>query len=771
MKKLIIVLLLTAFVFLIYQKTKTTESFETLENKIQDRTNPLASKTNPIANPASKQGISEKDASSLRNMMITALNPNEQQATGNGNVREEPNAELLSPRIDTENDLLGHVKYCKEQGKKKNPFEDPKFSQLCGMCMTSGSLITGETFSEPTGVVVWPADKERALKRQKEENASFPIITPTLKSATCTGSSGPSLAITQKDFEAFKERHTCQQNKTLTSSCAVCQSNNNFSYVPASGGRQMISLVLFGKGKSTILLNGKEVKGVELNENSPAQIELGVINEADLIQINTVDAVGVFVYGALLSKVPNGNPFTMDIGRFLRKDSETGSTPRTGGTKSFSAVRLFLTKLIPSKNPRSLSIEGTLPLTFVEADQLASIDCPNAPYLRSEDAVDLFTSDPCLKKGQKPNSYSMECVQSRILEGGCSATGDLYKSPMQSIGSKSISEFLSYVRGLVSKQDVKSVKLCTGKDVSTPCDSFLNSKTIPDKRCLSYLYSNVGAKGRLGNTYQDVSMPESAKFQSLTPVSTPQFCQPEGRLNPETPEGYSRLVSIAQKGYGGTIGIDAVKKYLSDVYKKATGQLDINIEDDKGGRKTSWNLCFGPTIAPIPNGTVRTNSKGVVQESKSCLSLPTSFIPRKNTILGTVNVTQNWSLSFLINPKGVVGDWGSIVHFTITGNNCCAVGDRAPGIWFFPNTTRFHIRIGDSKDGNWGFDTDAIPLNQDSSVYIECRNKSITLNINNTIRQYTQPNQRPTGTAKVYGGDPWYLSANASVNNFCYTPL
>lgn len=772
MKKLIIVLLVICIVFVFFStKRKTIEPFTSLEDKIQARTNPLAIQTSPIKNPAAEVGISEKDASALQKMMITALNPNEQIPTGDGNVREVVNYDPLSPRLDTENDLLGHVKFCEEQGKKENPFEDPKFSQLCGMCMTSGSLITGETFSGPTGVVVWPADKERAYKRQKENNTPFPIITPTLKAATCTGSSGPSLAINQKDFQTFKQRHTCQQNSTLTSECAVCQSNNTFSYIPASGGRQMISLILYGKGSSSVQVNTKLIKTVELNESMPSQIELGVVNEADLIQINTTDSIGVFIYGALVSKVPNGTPFTMDISKFIRKDSETGSTPKTGGTNSFSEVRLFLTKLIPSRDQKKLLLEGTLPLTFVEADQLASIDCPNAPYLRTEEAVDLFTTDPCLKRGQKPGSYSEECVKSKVLEGGCSASGDLYKSPMNLIGSKSITDFLSYVRGLVSKQDVKSVKFCTGKDVSTPCDTFLENKSTPDKTCLSYLYSNVGAKGRLGNSYQEAAANESSKYQSLTPNSNPQFCQKEGGLNPETSDGYSRLSSIAQKGYGGTVGIDAVRKYLSDVYKKATGDLDINKEDAKGGKKTSWELCFGPTIALAPTGQVRLNSQGIVQENRACTSLLTSFTPQQNKLIGTIPVKEDWSLSFIINPRDTFGDWTSIIHFTITGKDCCSVGDRTPAIFFIPNTTRLHIRIGDTKEANWGVDMNAIPLNQDSSIYIECKGKNVLVNINNTITTYLQPNQRASGTAKVYGGSPWRTPANCEIKNLCYRTL
>ena len=58
------------------------------------------------------------------------------------------------------------------------------------------------------------------------------------------------------------------------------------------------------------------------------------------------------------------------------------------------------------------------------------------------------------------------------------------------------------------------------------------------------------------------------------------------------------------------------------------------------------------------------------------------------TLSGT---TGNYRLSLDINPLGVVEDWGSIVHFTYTGDNCCNFGDRAPALFFWPGTTQLHV--------------------------------------------------------------------------------
>ena len=45
-----------------------------------------------------------------------------------------------------------------------------------------------------------------------------------------------------------------------------------------------------------------------------------------------------------------------------------------------------------------------------------------------------------------------------------------------------------------------------------------------------------------------------------------------------------------------------------------------------------------------------------------------------------VALPLDYEVSFELTPDAVkVEDWSSIVHFTATGENCCAYGDRVPG--------------------------------------------------------------------------------------------
>ena len=116
-------------------------------------------------------------------------------------------------------------------------------------------------------------------------------------------------------------------------------------------------------------------------------------------------------------------------------------------------------------------------------------------------------------------------------------------------------------------------------------------------------------------------------------------------------------------------------------------------------------------------------------------------------------------------------DWGSIVHFT-AGGDCCNFGDRSPGIWFQPGTTQLHVRVGDTIDGNWGIDTDALPLNTYTPVTLVCKGADVNMTVGTNTYTAKQPTRRFSGgNLTVYAGDPWYAAANATVANLDYQIL
>lgn len=147
---------------------------------------------------------------------------------------------------------------------------------------------------------------------------------------------------------------------------------------------------------------------------------------------------------------------------------------------------------------------------------------------------------------------------------------------------------------------------------------------------------------------------------------------------------------------------------------------------------------------------------------------------RQGRNVGTVDIpTGNYRLSFDITPHGNVQNWGSIVHVTNdpANGNCCAVGNRSPGIWFLPGTTTIHVRPGDASDGNWGLmNTDIpLPIGVKSSFLLVAKDKTITVTTGGRTYTLTQPTKRPTGKQfHIFMADPWYDAANATVENFIF---
>jgi hypothetical protein len=144
-------------------------------------------------------------------------------------------------------------------------------------------------------------------------------------------------------------------------------------------------------------------------------------------------------------------------------------------------------------------------------------------------------------------------------------------------------------------------------------------------------------------------------------------------------------------------------------------------------------------------------------------------------IAGYVDIpVGDYTLSFDItaNSKSM-GRWGNIIHVTNGQGDCCGLGMRAPAIWFFPDDTRLHVRIGSTADGNWGIDTDPLPLGQKVNFNLTTSGSQVNLSVNGKSYNQTQPGKRPTGTGfKIYMNDlklnPGYQAAPAKIQNFKY---
>ena len=146
----------------------------------------------------------------------------------------------------------------------------------------------------------------------------------------------------------------------------------------------------------------------------------------------------------------------------------------------------------------------------------------------------------------------------------------------------------------------------------------------------------------------------------------------------------------------------------------------------------------------------------------------------QNNQIGVIpGTTGNYILSFEIIPTALVLNYGSILHIT-NGADCCALGNRSPGFWFYPYSTLLYVIIGDSYNGLFqitGPEWQPLPLNVRTKITLECNGLDITLTVGAHVYRAKQPTVRFAGNLYVYAGDSLWPAATAQLYNVEYKIL
>ena len=600
---LLIILLYFANVYL--PSISLSSISEGFSEKALDRANPLAA-NELSSNNKIPIGISKADGIIQKLMHQTALNIPTSLVSENALTFSQVSPKNpIYPRIDNENSFLGLSKFCKDNAVGENPFSennDSTFDKNCGVCFSSGTLADGTPFSGKTGIVVYNKDKQLFNKEKEAKRHPFTRAIPSIKDGSrvsCNDSSKgpdakPVLAINKKDYDAFKKRGECIDNKQIGGGCGVCLNTNTISWVDPTGNFKSRTLYLWGSGSATLSVGGVNLGSEEtLDTTNAKSYNLDRFTEGDMVEL-TVTGPSSSVYGAFISKTPSDGKYVLAIDKFLLIDmANNGYFPRSGGSKSVtiegvSVKPILLRAQTASKNSQGineLKLQGNLPLTFVDSDQLAAFDCPNAPYITKQDDKDIFgVGGPCIiPTGQKRGLYTDECLKDTLISAGCSTGGTWYSDLdilRVDMANKSLAELTTDIKAGSSKDTDFQLK-CYGIDLTTPCDKFLESGGTVNKACLTYLYNGGDSRWtqrELGPIY--------------TGASSGDKCTPAGTMNPTNEN--SQLFAEAIKG------IDAVKTFLTETLRKARGNLNINKSDEDGGRNTSYNMCIGPSPIPTP---------------------------------------------------------------------------------------------------------------------------------------------------------------------------
>jgi len=128
-----------------------------------------------------------------------------------------------------------------------------------------------------------------------------------------------------------------------------------------------------------------------------------------------------------------------------------------------------------------------------------------------------------------------------------------------------------------------------------------------------------------------------------------------------------------------------------------------------------------------------------------------------------ISSNSNMSISFLLYISNTYNNWRNIFHISNNNNDCCNIGDRVPGLWIYPKSTRL-LLVNDIKMINnnkqVGVSTnDGIRLNRDCFITMTWSNTTVSIYENGLLkasRDYKLPLIAAIPEASFYIGDPWY---------------
>lgn len=143
----------------------------------------------------------------------------------------------------------------------------------------------------------------------------------------------------------------------------------------------------------------------------------------------------------------------------------------------------------------------------------------------------------------------------------------------------------------------------------------------------------------------------------------------------------------------------------------------------------------------------------------------TWYTPPLNNKIGKwsslgVNSNTSMTLSFMIKITEY-NNWRNLFHVTNTGNSCCNVGDRVPGIWITNNQTSLYIVNSTSVNGNDSFYSTTIPLNTPIQVDIQWSGIYTYVYYDGALVNTYYHNGLPVAAipdADVYLADPWSIT-------------
>jgi hypothetical protein len=662
-------------------------------------------------------------------------------------------------------------------------FDDPEFSKYCGVCFDIGKNSDKEKTAG--GLLIFEDDKKAAKKQGK------PGLLPDYK-ATIGFCPAGKLVATKKECLKLQRELLCAKNASFElPGCAQCFTTGGFAIVDPVQSPGVITgsgkIIIFGTGKLNVEEQGFEPqKDIQLNPNSGFTMTVKG-KEGTRIKFTLEPLKGqdtCYMSGVINGVISGGTgQFNYDLMKITMVDEKSGRKPRSLGKEMKEKV--IVTKMAPAFGQTSLTNVVIVPFSFTDPSTYESTTCNNGPFMTLEDSADFANTNPCYKKGSGPGKYSLECLQDTWDANGCESGGKGYPKDAASASAlmsgpggnflklNEIADFI-YNKSLVTstgvdengqKQSIKEWSaasvFCTGREITSPCDTPEKDKGPLSPDCIVWLWNNQGSKkgpdgkvDRIGATYYPTEAVSLFGSGGVT-----RGCQTNGTLAPLGADGKNNKDVIAYWQKQG--GVNNVKKVMADLHRAANAQLAADDE-----LAPYFRQCYGDIkLAARPENPNKCSSN----------LLPVSYKPTRGKVIGNFTMTQDYKLEFDITIHGTTDTWGSVLYISqknFNANN--GFGDRTPGIWVTPNSYggvgQLHVRFGDPSDPNKGFDHLAgCTVGKKSRFTMEAKGKDITVTIDSKTYRMTQPRYRYSGSVIAYSGDPSWHAANCTLDNVCLT--
>lgn len=698
----------------------------------------LMDPTNNVLLPPnfSKEDVNRVDSNLKRSMRSALAVPNDPSFQLKPGSKKDI---LMNP--ESEGTAMAAIKTCEAIKQIDcNAFDKEDFAFNCGVCFKDGQ--TGSGNPQLGGLFITEDDRASAEAVAKRMNSRKVNYAPSV------GKCAPNMFVTTKaQCESLKKQLECQSKQSFDSpGCSTCFQDGNFQYLAPELVKEDPRIVVAGSG--TLLLTkvgSNEVNVKQTLSSSPAEIPIPNFEEGDVLQFDVSPATAQ-LSGYLVGATPSGD-FRIDIARLMQTDVVTGSKPRIAGVlkvgdDSYSVMR-------PGRGKDAMKLTLLNTFTFLETSEQEAITCGSSPFITKETSASFLESNPCFKKGQKPGSYSLDCLQQTFVGAGCSTEGEAYPSTqakaqalMSGPGGRQLT--IGEIGGAVYDKSTvaytglnpdgsrmgiqdwdKVSRFCTGKSITSPCD-FDNKDGGPlGVECLSYLWKNTGAvenlPGNVGPTYSG-----DQKVASLNAMNNDRFCTPNGTMAPVDANGKLNADAIRiaqQKG-----GVAGVKAFYDSIHRVANDNTKTDAE-----RQEAIMQCYGIGL----NKVEAQKTDEAADQTVQAACVPTMILdsitnPKPGAVSKPVDVKEDWTLTFTINisasPAGEF--WKSI--WLLQQNNSASYYQM--GFAYDTGVGYVKIRTWLTDGGTYNLiDTPALPLGQDINVTFKVKGKSYSVKLTGAV--------------------------------------